>query len=291
MRLEFSIGSPLTQKVTTDRITYQAGEPIRMTATETNTSDQAVTILNINDVFTVIGYDGVTLPAEAVSPGGPVVTLQPGQSQTFTATWDPGVIPGATGPYAYYTILFQDNFQGEMSPQFIIEPPPSPVTSPPAGDPGSPAGPPSSTTPSPVPTPPSTTQAPPDRVDSPVAATLTASRAAGRHGDALRIALILKNDTGQKVRLAPSSRMARITVLDGSRILTTETKELFRAKAATLKPGRSLQLSTVWSGASSQADLKTLDPGTYTVEVDAGGCIASTSIQLGGPPPTARPRT
>ncbi len=294
MSQEFQIGSPLTQTVTTDQLTYQAGEPIQMTATETNTSDQAVTISNLNDAFTVAGYDGVTLPAEAVSSGGPVVTLQPGQSQTFTATWDPGVIQGATGPDAYYQILFQDSFQGTMSPQFIIELPPSPVTSPPPGDLGPPAGsgsgPPSSTTPSPVPTPPSTTQTPPDQVNVPVTATLTASPLAGHRGNAVRLALTLENVTGQKVRLAPSSRTAEITVLEGSTIISRETKDLFKAKAATLEPGRSLRLSTIWSRTSSQADLKALDPGTYTVEVDAGGYTASTSIQLGGSSPSPRPR-
>ena len=51
----FSIGSPLTLNVTTDQLTYQPGQPVQITATETNTSDQAVTILNANDMFLLHG--------------------------------------------------------------------------------------------------------------------------------------------------------------------------------------------------------------------------------------------
>ena len=76
------------------------GQPSNFTATETNTSDLPVTILNAGDAFDIVlGYDDdLLIPASDVSPVGQVVTLQPGQSQTFTATWDPGSDPNLPRP-------------------------------------------------------------------------------------------------------------------------------------------------------------------------------------------------
>ena len=112
----FQIESPLSQLVTTDQTTYQPGAVVQLSATETNMSDQAITLLNVNDQFTVIGLGGVTLPGVSTSSSSPVVTLQPGQTQTFEATWNTADVTDSTSiPTGSYTVLFQDNFQGATS--------------------------------------------------------------------------------------------------------------------------------------------------------------------------------
>ena len=108
--------------MTTDQTSYQPGEPVELTATETNVSDQPITILDVNDQFVVVGLGGVSLPAVNVSSNNPIVTLQPGQSQTFTATWEPSDAGGSTpSPTGTYSVLFSDNFQGTTSAEFVIE--------------------------------------------------------------------------------------------------------------------------------------------------------------------------
>jgi hypothetical protein len=84
--------SGLSITLTTNKSVYQAGEPIKMTFTETNTGSQPV---NASDGPSVDGFD-VTENGKAVwqSNAGVnplfilLITLQPGQSHTLTATWD-----------------------------------------------------------------------------------------------------------------------------------------------------------------------------------------------------------
>jgi hypothetical protein len=280
MTQEFQISSPLTQSVTTDQSTYQPGEPVQITATETNTSSQAITILNTQDQFTVMGYGGVTLPA-IPSSSNPDVTLQPGQSQTFTATWSPtaGSTASPTG-VAYYNVLFQDNFQGTGSPQFVIDSPPvdSPPQSPTSPSPTDPV-PPSGTTGSSggqLPGAPTTpAQEPPA-----VAAILTTNQSTSHAGSPVRITLRLKNVTKQSERLTPNSSTDSITVLEGSTVVSRMTRSLLTSKAKALKAGKSLELTSTWNGKPNQAGLTKLDPGIYTVEVDQGGYTASATIRL-----------
>ena len=137
----FRSQAPLKQSVTTDQAVYQAGDPVQMTATETNESDQSISFWNSVDEFTVEGYGGPVLAATGGAPLNQVVTLQPGESQTFTATWDESGMPGpASSPIWYYNVLFQGALQGFTSPQFVIDnaTPTPPPTLP--GDPGGPSG-------------------------------------------------------------------------------------------------------------------------------------------------------
>ena len=280
MTQEFQISSPLKQSVTTNESTYQPREPVQITATETNTTAQAITILNTQDQFSVMGYGGITLPA-IPSSGNADVTLQPGQSQTFTATWSPtaGSTASPTG-VSYYNVLFQDNFQGTTSPQFVIDDPsvaPLPVSpiSPSPTDPVPPSGKTGSTGGQLPGTPPSLTQDP-----APVTAILTTNQSTSHAGSPVRITLRLKNVTKQSERLTSHSRTDSITVLEGSTVVSRMTRSLLTAKAKTLKAGQSLELTSTWNGKPNQAGLTKLDRGIYTVEVDQGGYTASATIRL-----------
>ena len=85
----FQIANPLTVSVTTNQSTYQPGQSVQITATETNSSNQAITILNTQNAFTAVNGSHVNFPVTDASSSAPFVTLQPGQSEILTATWVP----------------------------------------------------------------------------------------------------------------------------------------------------------------------------------------------------------
>jgi hypothetical protein len=281
---DFLITDPLSGGVTwVPANTDPAGDvTYRLTATETNTSDQPETILNQNDTFVLVGSTTVTIPASSPPPAGPLVTLQPGQSQTFTATWDPDANPDSPAPAGTYTVSFQDTFHGYWGQSIIIASPdpthgsPAPQP-PPSGSPSpDPSGAPSSSTPA-CPTSP-TSSAP---AGSPLAATLSASPTTSQADGPVRIALTIENVSHEKVRLAPFAGRAEITLLRGSTVVATARKRLSVPQAATLRPARSLHLTTELDIRWSRAAVPKLGPGTYTLEVEEGGYSATTSIEIG----------
>ena len=85
------IVAPLSYSISTDQTAYQFGEPIQITFTGTNTSDEAVTVSIDPSDFIVTQYGGLTFDwhSNPTDTGQPTtMTLQPGQSYTQTATWD-----------------------------------------------------------------------------------------------------------------------------------------------------------------------------------------------------------
>ncbi len=78
----------LAYSLTTDQSVYQVGEPVQMTFTETNTSDQPITIVPALVAFN-IAFEGTLIWGNSpLYTGQPTVTLQPGQSDSQTVTWD-----------------------------------------------------------------------------------------------------------------------------------------------------------------------------------------------------------
>ena len=85
--------SSLSYSVTTDKSTYQVGQPVQLTFTETNTSTKPVTVTNGpgTDGFTVTEgrhHDLAVKLGDQCDVRPEQDTLQPGQSLTETATWD-----------------------------------------------------------------------------------------------------------------------------------------------------------------------------------------------------------
>ena len=64
-------------------------------------------------------------------------------------------------------------------------------------------------------------------------------------------------------------------------MVATARKRLSVAHALTLRPRRSLHLTTDLAVQPFRAELKALEPGTYTVEVKDGGYTATTDIRVG----------
>ena len=85
----FQIASPLTYSFTLDKQSYQVGQPIGISLTETNTSSQSVSVTVNPPAFTAVNGLGQTLWQYQDSSTSPTTeTLAPGQSTTQTATWD-----------------------------------------------------------------------------------------------------------------------------------------------------------------------------------------------------------
>jgi Intracellular proteinase inhibitor len=273
---EFQIESPLSQSVTTDQPIYQPGAAVQLTATETNVSDQAITLLNVNDQFIVMGLGGVSLPAVNASSSSPIVTLQPGQSQTFAATWDSSDAVGSTSiPSGSYTVLFQDNFQGTTSREFLIEgsstnsplPPGGPSPNPPLLPGGSSENP-----------PPSDGSSTPIQNPSGIALILTTNHTTNPRREPLRIKITVKMTARTSAKLAADPSTALLTVQQGSRVIWTKSVVILKAK--TLKPGQSLRLTEVWSGKPNVPGVKTTGPGLYTIRIDDNGTSASGEIRI-----------
>jgi hypothetical protein len=277
----FQITNPLTVSVTTNQSTYQPGQSVQITATETNSSNQAITILNTQNAFTAVSGSHVSFPVTDVSSSAPFVTLQPGQSETLTATWDPGAAQGGTGSTTgtnaseSYSIDFQNYMGVTSSSPFVIESPPTAPTSPPTA----PISPPTAPT-----SPPTAPSSPPLEpimpVVSPITAILTANQSGSRSGHPVRLTVTLKNVTKTSQRLAANARTDGITVLEGSTVVSRMTRSLLSAKAKTLRAGQSIQLTSTWNGKANQAGMTKLNPGVYTVLVNEGGYSASTKIQI-----------
>ncbi len=98
-----------------------------------------------------------------------------------------------------------------------------------------------------------------------------------RHG----LALTLKNTSDHKVRVTPLAGRAEITLLRGSTVVAQVRKRLSAAHAGTLLPGPSVRLTTDLAVRPTRAELRALEPGTYTVEVKDGGCTVTAKTWVG----------
>ena len=95
MNAVFNIASPLQDTLTTDRSTYQFGQPVQITFTRTNTSDEPVPLSlgMAQDSFQVtqggqMVWQSDQGPPYTFEPFDYPQNLQPGQSWTKTVTWD-----------------------------------------------------------------------------------------------------------------------------------------------------------------------------------------------------------
>ncbi|MGA2700295.1 MAG: hypothetical protein ABSH35_04265 [Isosphaeraceae bacterium] len=87
-----------------------------------------------------------------------------------------------------------------------------------------------------------------------------------------RILLRIVGDT-----VAPKPGVDGITVMQGSTVV-------FRSSGiASALVARSIKLALNWSGRPNQSGIKTLTPGTYTVQVVEDGYSATATIRIVGP--------
>lgn len=124
----FQITDPLEGSLTTDQPTFQIGQPVPLTYTETNTSDQTLSIVQGNPLYQILHNDQPVLPGQ--DPLGPTIeTISPGQTITSQYTYQP---PGF-GPYTLVNLTGSfvakvydvPAAPGKFTADFQIVPPPA----------------------------------------------------------------------------------------------------------------------------------------------------------------------
>jgi hypothetical protein len=126
----------LAVKVTTDRAVYLAGQPVQVTITVTNTSNQDVDFPDYPPSEFLITQNGQTIaqPSAIERTGGvspqiiSVVVLCPGQSHTVRFTWDGHSVDSSGHEGALVTGTFHVWSQYAVRQQRTGGPPAVPVT-------------------------------------------------------------------------------------------------------------------------------------------------------------------
>jgi hypothetical protein len=85
-----SSGSPIVETLTTDKSIYKVGQPIHVTLTETNTTNNDVVLPSptLQTGFTVSRDFKIIWKSKRARPVATPITLQPGQTHTVTVTWN-----------------------------------------------------------------------------------------------------------------------------------------------------------------------------------------------------------
>ena len=284
---EFRINDPLVSTISTNQSVYQVGQQVDITFVETNSSPNPIVILP-SGAFAVI--DVATDAAVFTQPVGQnaMLTLQPGQSLTQTATWT------ATQPGSY-DLAYQN---GQVAASGAFQVVQTPIGKPPTGqNPQPPVGnnPPApnpqppivvgNNPPAPNPQPPiSVGNNPPVPNPQPIAVSLTTNHQQYGPGQSVVISFTLKNTSSQTITIPPSSASDGFSVISGSTMIwhTSRTTRAIKAKARTLSPGQSITYQATWNGKPiSPHAAKKLPAGSYTVLVMEAGYSAETTIQIG----------
>ncbi len=128
----FQIADPLSVALTTNQSSYQMGQPVQMTDSETNNSDQ--TILVVPDPVAVLHngepvMSGSWPESDYPQPGVVPVAISPGQEISSQETWDgipesaPYTMANLTGTFV--AVYQTDSYTPLVTADFQIVPPPS----------------------------------------------------------------------------------------------------------------------------------------------------------------------
>jgi len=93
-----------------------------------------------------------------------------------------------------------------------------------------------------------------------------------------RILLRIVGDT-----VVPKPGVDGITVMQGSTVVFRSSGIASALVARSIKRHGSIKLALNWSGRPNQSGIKTLTPGTYTVQVVEDGYSATATIRTVGP--------
>ena len=287
-----SLLSGLASSLTTDRSTYQPGQPIVMTFQETNVSSAATFV-----------DDGPSIDGFEVVQGGKLIwqsnaginpmfikvdPLQPGQSLTLTATWD-GIPTGGSSP-----VTGSFTIRNQMDPQTTAT---ASISGAATSPPGSPTPPtttpqpigvitdPGPISPSPAPgqqtTAHSRTQDPPAPTgsgSSPLALSVSTDRPTYPIGHRVRMMLNLQNRGGRPVKL-PVGSAGGFSVFQGSTEVLHAVRIVSRGAAHHIRPGHSVKVTAIWDGKAHDPGVS-LAAGEYTLIAHDGAYAGSATFQI-----------
>ena len=110
---DFQIANPIVTGFTATSSSFAAGDPVTLTYTATNSGDVPMTVLNSPGSFSIQEELQIQDPevfSQTGSGTGALVTLQPGQSLTQSATWTPS---GGQAPVGLYQAYCSGPFDGQ----------------------------------------------------------------------------------------------------------------------------------------------------------------------------------
>jgi hypothetical protein len=109
----FQIANPIVTGFTATSSSFAAGDPVTLTGTATNSGDVPVTVLNSPSSFSIqeeLQIQDSEVFSQTGSGTGTLVTLQPGESLTQSATWTPS---GGQAPMGFYQAYCSGPFDGQ----------------------------------------------------------------------------------------------------------------------------------------------------------------------------------
>jgi len=250
--------------VTTNQSTYQLGQPVQLTFTETNTSTKPVTIaigpsntgFDVRENGTLMWVSNPGIQPQYLR----VVTLQPGQSETLSATWD-GVsnVGGAnTHVIGTFTVTNQQAPTG-ASATFVIQP----------------------------------SGADPDPRSGQLTYSITTNQSVYQVGQPIIMTFTETNTSSQPVEIAVGPSTTGFDVYHNGRLvwLSNPRPPLTPVKFETLEPGQSLSLTVTWNGIPNEGPPAAMT-GVFTVanqQALAGPSATFEIVAHAGvvPPPTS----
>jgi hypothetical protein len=248
----------IVSTVSTDQSTYQSGQTVTMTFTETNVSDQPVVIPTGQTGF-VLKQTSVPHNFDLGGLPGPVFqawsTLQPGQSWTQTQTWRVGNLVG--GPYTFQVLNAFDLNDNLATFQLL--------------------GMSSSTTTS------TTQNGGGDSTSSGKGSPVTNIVVTTNHADyqvGASVPIHLRIVGSATAASTPIRSREHITILDGTKVVSRMTRRIPASALKRLRAGKTVRLTTIWDGQPNQTGIRAIKPGEYTVDVSYGGFEASAEIAL-----------
>jgi hypothetical protein len=239
--------SNLTVSVATDRSTYQAGQTVRMTLTETNTSNQSVKVTEgcgIDDFWvTQAGTEVWRESKNGPQPLCPISlngVLGPHQSRTFVVYWNGHSDEGPpTTPSGVLRV--SGAVDGMASAPVSIRIEPSPAA-------------------------------------SNVALTVATNHMVYRPGQRVHMSIIETNGGNEPVAVSLSS--PTITVSRGGTVVWSLHSHLHSQTLKLLKAGQSRVFQFAWNGRSDIPGVR-VRPDDYTIQVALDGLSDSTTIRIG----------
>jgi hypothetical protein len=238
--------SNLAVSVATDRSTYQVGQLVRMTLTETNTSNQSVKVTEgcgIDDFWaTQAGTEVWRESKNGPQPLCPISlngVLNPHQSRSFVVFWngrsDEGPTTTPTG-----VVQVQGAVDGMTAAPVSIRIDPSPAA-------------------------------------SNVVLAVATNHMVYRPGERIRMSIIETNGGNEGVGVSVSS--PTISIFREGTLVWSRHSHVNSRTLKLLKPGQSRIFQFAWTGRSGVPGVR-VKPGSYTIDVALDGLSDSTTIQI-----------
>jgi hypothetical protein len=256
----FQITTPsswhIVTSVTTDQSVYQAGQPVNLMFTETNTGDQPIMVVVGHQSFSITQngqYVWSPLGASTSTEDGWGL-LPPGQTITQTESWNDTLLnsePAGTGTFVASNLVSPN---GSTATFQIVAPAASdpPTDSPGTGTNGCAAGGPPSQGATNVPV---------------VSWTVTTNHATYKVGQSVRATLKLTSGGSLAPTLPTGKGREVITVADGLTTVYRSTRAVRPSKVKGVALSKAQEITAIWNGRPNQPGIHKLKPGTYVIAV------------------------